>query len=146
MIICIFTQLIGAQDDLSRITKIAYAQIRELGMNDLIGPVSFGVENEGMPKPYSSHLAQLMDEVCVEGGKYSHIVYLYYLQEARILIGKAYKVTEKILLENKEKLRVVSEALLEKECLSFKDMEELIGPPPFGKKVPLSPEWEANRP
>ncbi|ELT87302.1 hypothetical protein CAPTEDRAFT_150049 [Capitella teleta] len=117
----------GAQDDLSRITKMAYLQIRELGMNDKVGPVSYGVENEANVKPYSMYLGQVIDE------------------EARILIAKSYKATEKILRENKEKLRVISEALLEKECLSYKDMEELVGPPTFGKKSPLTSEWDEKK-
>lgn len=28
----------------------------------------------------------------------------------------------------------IAEALLEKEALSYRDMEQLIGPPPYGKK------------
>jgi len=56
------------------------------------------------------------------------------------MIATVYKQTEKLLLENREKLRMVAEALLEKEALSYKDMEQLIGPPPFGSKTPV-PSW-----
>jgi len=33
---------------------------------------------------------------------------LYVIQEARLLVGNVYRQTEKLLLENKEKLRIVS--------------------------------------
>ncbi|KAI0225000.1 Paraplegin [Lamellibrachia satsuma] len=117
----------GAHDDLQKVTKNAYAQVRQLGMNSRIGPVSYNVgagdQTEFQVKPYSKNLGLLIDE------------------ESRHLVAKAYKLTEQLLLKNREKLRVVAEALLEKETLSYKDMEQLIGPRPFTVPMATPVNW-----
>ena len=61
----IWLQLLGAQNDMQKVRQFAYAQIRNLGMNDIIGPVSFDVsdENEFAVKPYSKKTARIIDEV-----------------------------------------------------------------------------------
>ena len=106
----------GAQDDLQRVTKMAYAQIRSLGMNENIGLMSFPSTDEtGGAKPYSNYLENLMDE------------------EAKNYIARAYQATEKLLRDNVDKLTVVAEELLKKEALSYEEVEQLIGPPPFPK-------------
>jgi len=96
-------------------------------MNDRVGLVSYPdpsaeSSNQFGNKPYSKQTARLIDE------------------EAQKLITRAYRSTEKLLLDNKEKLRTVAEALLEKEALTYKDMEQLVGPPPFANKK-ITPDW-----
>merc|ERR1711971_772947 len=110
----------GAQNDLERVTKMAYSQIREFGFSDEVGLLSFE-QNEGQRQGYSKKLQATMD------------------QEARQLIARAYKITETVLLENKDSLELMAQALLEKETLNYDDVEKLIGPPPHGKKHLISP-------
>ncbi|XP_067140149.1 mitochondrial inner membrane m-AAA protease component paraplegin [Centruroides vittatus] len=110
----------GAQDDLKKVTKMAYAQIKHFGMDPIVGLLSFPTEEEmgnfiGR-KPYSKRLARTIDE------------------QAQILVAKAYKHTERILVDNADKLKVLAESLLEKEILNYDDVEKLLGPPPHGKK------------
>lgn len=80
------------ENDLKKVTKLAYAQIKTFGMGEKAGLMSFDGpgSDENVKKPYSKYLAALYDE------------------EARMLITSVYKETEKILLENKEKLLKVS--------------------------------------
>ncbi|XP_054707675.1 paraplegin-like [Uloborus diversus] len=111
----------GAQDDLKKVTKMAYAQIKQYGMNEVIGPLSFPSDEEMNrnfigKKPYSMRLARTMDE------------------QARALVARAYKKTETVLIENKEKLNLLAEELLKSEVLNYSDVEKLIGPPAHGKK------------
>lgn len=81
----------GAQNDLEKVTKMAYSQIREFGMNNTVGLISFSEEEikEAGRKPYSKKLSALIDE------------------EVRGLIMRAYKKTESVLTENKDKLELV---------------------------------------
>jgi len=81
----------GAQNDLDKVTKIAYAQIRQYGMNEKVGLISFGEDQTGpgSKKPYSKVFSSLMDE------------------EARRLVYKAYQKTEQVLRDNKDKLEKV---------------------------------------
>ncbi|XP_018052783.1 PREDICTED: AFG3-like protein 2 isoform X1 [Atta colombica] len=109
----------GAQDDLQKITKVAYAQITQYGMNEKIGNVSFEMPNTGelvFDKPYSEHTAQLIDN------------------EVRDLIEKAHKRTLALLNEHKEDVIKIAERLLKQEVLSRDDMIELLGPRPFREK------------
>lgn len=108
----------GAHDDLNRVTKMAYAQISQYGMNDKVGNVSFqeGDSRELGKKPYSKRLQHIIDE------------------EARKIVMDAYRRTETLLSENKHKLEMLARNLLQKEVMNYADVESLLGPPPFGKK------------
>lgn len=113
----------GAQNDLEKVTKMAYAQIREFGMNESVGLLSFPEQDikELGSRPFSKKLAALMDE------------------EARKLITRAYLKTESVLTDHKDKLKLLAESLLKNETLTYEDVERLIGPPPFGKKRLIDP-------
>ncbi|KAF5269542.1 hypothetical protein FQA39_LY08731 [Lamprigera yunnana] len=108
----------GAQNDLEKVTRMAYAQIKEFGMNDVVGLISFPEEEikEKGRKPFSKRLASVIDE------------------EARKLITQAYVKTEEVLTKYKEQLEILASSLLKKETLNYEDVEKLIGPPPFGRK------------
>jgi cell division protease FtsH len=105
----------GAQNDLERITKLAYSMITIYGMNDKVGHVSFhDPQGEyGYQRPYSEKTAELID------------------QEVRALIQKAYDITKALLTEKKVELEKVAKALLEKEILFKSDLETLIGRRPY---------------
>uniref|UniRef100_A0A803T2A4 SPG7 matrix AAA peptidase subunit, paraplegin n=1 Tax=Anolis carolinensis TaxID=28377 RepID=A0A803T2A4_ANOCA len=60
--------------------------------------------------------------------------------EAKMLVAQAYRHTEKLLLDNRDKLRMLANALLEKEVINYEDIEALIGPPPHGPKKMISPQ------
>lgn len=109
----------GAQDDLQKVTKSAYSQITQYGMNTAVGNVSFEQPQPGemvFDKPFSEATAQLVDE------------------EAKKMIDSAMQRTLDLLTEHKEDVIKVAERLLEKEVLSRDDMIELLGPRPFAEK------------
>merc|ERR1712212_1163037 len=109
----------GAQDDLQKVTKSAYSQITQFGMNDEIGNVSFEQPQQGetvFDKPFSEHTAMLVD------------------QEAKKLISSAMERTMNLLTEKKDLVEKVALRLLEKEVLNREDMIDLLGPRPFAEK------------
>ncbi|TMS38814.1 hypothetical protein L596_005455 [Steinernema carpocapsae] len=112
----------GAEDDLQKVTKQAFAQIQIYGMSKLIGPLSFppsaGNERSSkfQEKPYSGKMQQMMDK------------------EASDLVSQAYFFTEGLIKDNADKLETIAQELLKKEVLSYEDVKKLIGPPPFGDK------------
>uniref|UniRef100_A0A8C0E9G9 SPG7 matrix AAA peptidase subunit, paraplegin n=2 Tax=Strigidae TaxID=30459 RepID=A0A8C0E9G9_BUBBB len=83
----------GAQDDLKKVTKIAYSMVKQYGMVPSIGQVSFPDLESAAGigrRPFSQGLQQMMDH------------------EAKVLVAQAYRRTEKLLLENRDKLQTVS--------------------------------------
>ncbi|VDM51247.1 unnamed protein product [Toxocara canis] len=112
----------GAQDDLEKVTKSAYAQVKMYGMSERVGPLSFapqpGFEAEAdlYKKPYSAMLQHTMD------------------QEVSSLVAKAYFTAEKLIRDNRDLLEKLAKTLLKKEVLSYEDIKALIGPPKYGDK------------
>ena len=54
----------GAQDDLQKITRMAFEACANYGMNSTIGPVSYGGQksaSEGWTKPFSEKTSELLD-------------------------------------------------------------------------------------
>lgn len=110
----------GAQDDLKKVTQIAYAQIVQFGMSEKVGNLSFDLAQPGEPmfeKPYSESTAQLIDS------------------EVKELVDRAYKRTIELLEVKKSFVEEVAKRLLERETLRRDDMIELLGERPFKEKL-----------
>ncbi|XP_069757987.1 mitochondrial inner membrane m-AAA protease component paraplegin isoform X3 [Narcine bancroftii] len=115
----------GAQDDLRKVTKVAYSMVKCYGMVEAIGHVSFpdAEEKDAIGRrPFSQGLQEHMDH------------------EAKVLVARAYRFTEKLILDNRDKLITLANALVEREVLNYDDIESLIGPPPLGPKKRIPPQ------
>ncbi|CAG4984139.1 unnamed protein product [Parnassius apollo] len=110
----------GAQNDLDKVTKIAYAQVKVYGMSSEVGLISFPDKERGK-SPFSNKLKNLID------------------LEARKLIANAYYRTEEILRNNEDKLKKLAEELYKRETLNFDDVKAILGPPPFPRKKFIDP-------
>uniref|UniRef100_A0A8C0Y7K9 Mitochondrial inner membrane m-AAA protease component paraplegin n=1 Tax=Cyprinus carpio carpio TaxID=630221 RepID=A0A8C0Y7K9_CYPCA len=122
----------GAQDDLRKVTRVAYSMVKQYGMVASLGQVSFpdSEDQRGIGRrPFSQGLQQQMDH------------------EAKKLIAQAYRHTEKLILDNRGKLILLANTLLEREVVNYDDIEALLGPSPFGPKKMIAPQsWmEAER-
>ncbi|MES2108905.1 MAG: ATP-dependent zinc metalloprotease FtsH [Bacteroidota bacterium] len=109
----------GAQNDLERITKLAYAMVTIYGMNDKIGNVSFN-DTQGeyqFNKPYSEKTSEMIDV------------------EVRNQIAVVYEMTKKLLIDKREGLEKLANKLLEKEILFQSDLEEILGKRPFDNRT-----------
>jgi cell division protease FtsH len=107
----------GAQNDLERITKMAYGMVTIYGMNPKIGNVSFYDANQeyGFTKPYSDKTAEMIDI------------------EVRTLIEECFVATKNLLIEKRSKLEELAKILLEKEILFQHDLLGILGNRPFDK-------------
>ena len=87
----------GAQDDLQKITQMAYSQVVKFGMSAKIGTLSFDTPAPGemaMDKPYSEATAQIIDE------------------EVRDMVREALNRTRQLLTTHKPNVEKVTTALL----------------------------------
>mgnify|MGYP000226283947 CR=1 FL=1 len=109
----------GAQNDLERITKLAYAMVSYYGMSAKVGNVSFADNgNEyNFNKPYSDKTAELIDS------------------EVRVLIEGIYQRTKQLLIDKRDGLEALAVKLLEKEILFQSDLEEILGKRPFDNRT-----------
>ncbi|ARA91780.1 AAA family ATPase [Rhodothermaceae bacterium RA] len=112
----------GAQNDLERITKMAYAMVTYFGMSERIGYVSYNPNNqqgEGplFGKPYSEETARMIDE------------------EVRGIIDEVRRRARELLMEKRDRLDAMAKVLLEKEVLGPRDLVEILGPRPHGEYV-----------
>ncbi len=110
----------GAQNDLERITNMAFAMVAEYGMSEEIGYLSLkdsqNPDNSyGFNKKYSENTAQRIDEA------------------VKAIIEKNYERTKKLLTEHREELETMAETLLQKEVLDHNDLKSLLGAHPKGK-------------
>ncbi len=113
----------GAQDDLERITKMAYAMVVDYGMSDRVGPVSFDLSDEERPlleKPYSDATAQAIDE------------------EVRRIIDEARGRAQALLQDKRDLLERMAQALLEEEVLGPEALFDLLGERPHGEYVAVN--------
>eukprot|EP01060_Flectonema_neradi_P032167 TRINITY_DN5068_c0_g1_i1.p1 TRINITY_DN5068_c0_g1~~TRINITY_DN5068_c0_g1_i1.p1 ORF type:complete len:678 (+),score=216.37 TRINITY_DN5068_c0_g1_i1:48-2081(+) len=101
----------GAHDDLKRAYQDAQSLVQFYGMSDL-GNFSIEPQSEQRGRAFSSVSESLKHDI---------------ENKAREIVDSAFNDTMKLLSDNKEKLKAVSEALLEKKELSEKDLTKLIG-------------------
>ncbi len=112
----------GAGNDIERATQIARKMVCEWGMSDKLGPVTYGRKQEEIflgrdfvqQRDFSERTAQDID------------------QEVRSIVTEAEKRAEDILRNNKDKLKVLAEALLDREILDGAEIDRLIK----GEKLP----------
>ena len=110
----------GAQNDLEKITKQAYAMVSIFGMSEKVGNVSFydstGQSDYTFTKPYSEKTAELIDE------------------EVKKLIDVEYERAKQVLKENAEGHKKLAKLLLEREVIFSEDLEKIFGKRPWNKK------------
>lgn len=110
----------GAQNDLERITNMAYAMVAEYGMSEELGYISLkdsqNPDNSyGFNRKYSQETSTKIDEA------------------VRRIIKENYDRTIDLLTHHKEQLEALAQSLLEKEVLNHHDLRTLLGDRPKGK-------------
>ncbi|KAF9244582.1 ATP-dependent metallopeptidase Hfl [Melanogaster broomeanus] len=121
----------GAQDDLQKITRMAFEACANYGMNTIIGPVSYGgreSQKESWTKPFSEKTGEMLDA------------------EVRKMITSAHQRTTELLTHHREDVEKLAKLLLEKEVITREDMIDLFGKRPFVGKSDDMDKWlDQNR-
>ena len=107
----------GARGDIHQATSIARKMVCVYGMSDKLGPIEYGSSHNEVflardisqtTRNYSEHTAQVIDE------------------EIQRIVTENYNRAVNILTENKERLLLIADKLIEFEMLSGKQVAELL--------------------
>ena len=117
----------GAHNDFEKATKIARSMVTEYGMSDL-GPVQLEHQSEGvfLGRDYN------------KSRNFSDIVAHEIDEEIRKIIGECYQKATEILKQNKDLVKLIAEALMERETLTKEQIEYLVE----HKELPKETELE----
>lgn len=108
----------GASGDLTQATSLARRMVTRWGMSEKLGPVSFKLNEEdpflgrefSHNREFSEHTMQVIDD------------------EVRKLLDEAAERAKQVLLENRDKLETLTQALLKSEELDESELTALLGP------------------
>jgi cell division protease FtsH len=107
----------GAQNDLQKATEIAKSMVKEYGMSEALGPITYEKERRPLflesgfipsAKEYSEETAEAID------------------REIKRLIDEAHERALLLLKEHRDKLDRLAAALLEKEVLEGEEVKQLL--------------------
>ena len=105
----------GSSSDLKRATEICRKMVTQFGMSDNIGTIYLGSDQEvfvgmefGQSREYSEEIAARID------------------REVASILAKCYEQAKKILSENKDKLELLAQSLLEQETLNRAEFVSLM--------------------
>ncbi len=110
-------QTTGAGNDIERASDLARKMVCDYGMNEDLGPLAFGKGEEqiflgreiSQHRDYSELTAQKIDD------------------EVRNIVNSAYEKASKLIKDNVDTLHTMAKALLEKETLDGKAIDEIMG-------------------
>ena len=125
----------GASNDLERATQLARSMVTQYGMSSL-GPVVLGRQRHevflgrdlGEERNYSDQIAYAIDE------------------EVTKIVEECYSRVKSLLTERLETLKLVAEALLEREVMDARDLAVLLGEEPAEAPKGREPSAAAKAP
>ena len=123
----------GASSDIKQATSMARAMVTQWGMSDKLGMVLYGDSDDyvflgkeiSQNKTYSEETSQQIDA------------------EVRRLIDEGYQLAKKLIKDNRDKLDLIANALLEHETLDGKQVEDIVL---TGKFTPNAPPPDVDPP
>jgi cell division protease FtsH len=117
----------GAAGDIQQATQLARAMVCHWGMSEKLGMVQYGDNNEYVflgremmrSKDYSERIAQEIDA------------------EVKRLIDEGYSVARDLIYQNRDKLELIANCLLEYETLDGSQVEEIVRTGRFTPPPPM---------
>ena len=115
----------GASNDFKRATEMARRMVTEWGMSDALGPMVYG-ENESevfLGRSVTNHQSVSEDTMRQVDA------------EIRRIIDEQYKLARKLIEDNRDKVEVMTKALLDWETIDAEQIEDIMqGRPPRAPK------------
>ncbi|BES65968.1 ATP-dependent zinc metalloprotease FtsH [Gottschalkiaceae bacterium SANA] len=121
----------GASNDIERVTATARAMVTHYGMNDEMGPMTYGKESNEVflgrdiarSQDYSDETASKIDK------------------EMRQIVDEAYRICRQLLTDHMDKVHAVADLLLEKETITADEFSAIFNE---GEALPVASATEAK--
>ena len=119
----------GASNDIERATKMAKAMVTKWGLSEKLGPLAYAEDDQEVFLGMSAGSArpQVSNQTAMEIDA-----------EVRSIIDSCYKTAEGILEENRQKLEMMKDALLEYETIDKVQIDEIMA----GRKPSPPESWD----
>ena len=119
----------GASNDIERATKMARSMVTKWGLSETLGPLMYEHDNEDS---YAGMAAR--SQVSGETAKLIDL-------EIRSIVDDCYATAKRILEENRDKLDMMAEALLEYETIDRHQIDEIMS----GRKPSPPKDWDCPK-
>lgn len=123
----------GASNDIERATKMARAMVTKWGLSEELGPLMYDEEDEEVFLGMSAGASR--SQVSGETAKKID-------EEVRSIIDDCYSTAKRLLEENRDKLDVMAEALLEYETIDRRQIVDIME----GRKPSPPEHWDDTDP
>jgi cell division protease FtsH len=107
----------GAGHDLETATQLARQMVCDFGMSERLGNVTLG----------KSHGPVFLGRDLIEEKNYSDDTAKIIDEEIKRIIDESYHRAKKLIVDNQEKLKILADALFEKEVLSGEEVKKMLG-------------------
>ena len=123
----------GASNDIERATKMARAMVTKWGLSEELGPLMYDEEDNEVFLGLSAGTSrsQVSDETAKKID-----------EEVRAIIDNCYSTARRLVNENRDKLEMMAEALLEYETIDRKQIDDIMA----GRKPSPPENWDDTDP
>ncbi len=107
----------GASQDLKEASHIVRSMVMQFGMSKVLGPITYGEspDHQVFLGRDINHQRNYSEEVASEIDR-----------EVRRYVNDAYEDCQRLMTENRDKLELIAQALMERETLTAAELEELL--------------------
>jgi cell division protease FtsH len=123
----------GASNDIKRATEMARSMVTKWGLSEKMGPLLYDESEEEVFLGRSAASASRT----ISGETAKHID-----QEVRRIIDECYGRAKQLLEENRDKLELMSDALMQYETIDAGQIDDIMA----GRKPRPPADWDNNRP
>lgn len=120
----------GAANDIMKATQIARNMVTKWGLSEKLGPLMYGEDEQEVFTGYKDSAANSMSEQTAKAVD----------EEVRRIIDTNYARAKQILLDNRDKLDAMAEALLKYETLDSEQIDDIMS----GRPVRPPKDWDVD--
>ncbi len=120
----------GAANDIMKATQIARNMVTKWGLSEKLGPLMYGEDEQEVFTGYKDSAANSMSEETAKAVD----------EEVRRIIDTNYARAKQILLDNRDKLDAMAEALLKFETLDSEQIDDIMA----GRPVRPPKDWDVD--